>query len=662
MNTTVTSVRNIGLVAHVDAGKTTTTEQILYQTGKIRSIGRVDDGTAHTDWLSVERERGISVRSATTVCTWRDTIINVIDTPGHVDFASEVERSLSVLDGAVLILSAVEGVQAQTEVLWRALQAMNIPTVFFINKMDRIGAEPFQVVQEMKRILSPHAVPIQGLIINPTSGNYEQVHSVFDPVDLIKENLLLYDQVVEEATLHDDTLLAAYLEGQSLQKSEVKASLMKSVQACNVFPIVFGSALQGVGIAPLLDTLVEFLPSAQGNPEASLDGVVFKIERDKTMGKMAYVRLYDGTLKNRDSVVNSSQGIVEKVTQIRKMNAQSHEDVGILKAGDIAAISGFTSARIGDVLGKAASVRKPYPLAVPLLTVQVFPEIPAQFPEVVAAFRELVQEDPSLDMNYYNEEQEIHIKVMGTIALEVLKSILATRFSLVVHFDRPTVIYKETPKKAGYGFVAYTMPKPCWAILRFLIEPRERGSGLVYTSQVRTEDLLQSYQNEVQRRVPDVLAQGLFGWEVTDLKITLVEGQHHVWHTHPLDFVVATPMGIMDGLRNTGTQLLEPILSFSLAVPQEYGGRILSDLVMMRAVFDPPKVMRERLYVKGEIPFATSMDYNVQLGALTGGRGSLTTQFLTYRNCPESFEVHRPRRGVDPLDTAKFILHARKAL
>jgi ribosomal protection tetracycline resistance protein len=265
-------------------------------------------------------------------------------------------------------------------------------------------------------------------------------------------------------------------------------------------------------------------------------------------------------------------------------------------------------------------------------------------------------------MQWLQEERELHLKVMGSIQLEILTSQLKSRFDLQATFGPPSVIYKETPTVAGEGYIAYTMPKPCWAILRFRIEPGVPGSGLQFHTKVRAEDLLVRYQNEVERRVPEALQQGLLGWEVTDAIITLVEGQHHVWHTHPLDFAVATPMGLMDGLVNTGTTLLEPLLRFRITIPEELGGKILNDLVQMRASFDPPVTIKERMSIEGILPVATSLEYPIKLSSLTGGRGTMTTFYAGYQPCPPDVQVSRPRRGVNPLDQSKYILSVRKAL
>ncbi|MBM7566657.1 GTP-binding protein [Paenibacillus sacheonensis] len=655
-------LRNVGIFAHVDAGKTTTTEQMLYQSGHIRSLGSVDAGTAQTDWMDVERERGISVRAAVTRFAWKGTAINLVDTPGHVDFLSEVERSLRVMDGAVLIVSAVEGVQAQTEIIWQALRELNIPTIVYVNKMDRMGADALRVLEDLRRLLSPGVVPIaapigaeadfagsadlldgQSLADNPWADSYRQ-------------------HLLEAAAEQDETLLEAYLEGRPLDDRSIAEALVEGAHRSTLFPVMFGASNRGIGVKELLDAVLIYMPAPAGSESAPVAGVIFKMERDPVMGKIAYVRLYQGTIRNRDTVHNHTRDMQDKATQIRRVHGQKSEDIGVLAAGDIAAVYGLSRARIGDVLGTPEGVPGEKRLAVPLLTVQVQWSSEGDYPAVVAAFQELADEDPLLDLQWLQDERELHLKVMGPIQMEVLTSILLSRFKLAVTFGAPSVIYKETPAAAGEGFVAYLAPKPCWAILRFVIEPGERGSGLVYKSLVRGERLMESYQNEVARRVPEALQQGLRNWEVTDLSVTLVEGEHHVWHTHPLDFVIATPMGIMNGLANVGTKMLEPMLRFRMSVPEEYGGKVMNELVVMRGEFEAPVLRQERMELEGLLPVATTLDFPARLGAMTKGRGTLTTFFAGYRECPPDVEVSRRRRGVNPLEEAKYILSMRNAL
>ncbi|MBP3964936.1 GTP-binding protein [Paenibacillus lignilyticus] len=675
-------MRNVGIFAHVDAGKTTTTEQMLYQSGHIRALGSVDTGTTQTDWLDVERERGISVRAAVTRFAWKDTPINLVDTPGHVDFLSEVERSLRVMDGAVLIVSAVEGVQAQTEVIWQALRDLSIPTMIYVNKMDRVGADALAVLDQLQRLLSRQAVPVAApigaeaefagslpVLDERALGELVQGERGLDarvPVEQMLDEHPWAEpyrrMLVETVAEQDESLLEAYLEGQAVDDALLRRVLVEGVHRSTLFPVLFGASNRGLGVKELMDAVLAYLPAPGGSEEAPVSGVIFKMERDPVMGKIAYVRLFEGIIRNRDTVLNYSRDMQDKVTQIRRVTGQKTEDIGVLKAGDIAAVYGWSRARIGDVIGAPEGVPGEKRLAVPLLTVQVQWKNEAEYPAVVAAFQELADEDPLLDLQWLQDERELHLKVMGPIQMEVLTSILLSRFKLEVSFGAPSVIYKETPASVGEGYVAYLMPKPCWAILRFTIEPGERGSGIVYKSLVRNERLLESYQNEVARRVPEALQQGLRGWEVTDLRVTLIEGEHHVWHTHPLDFVIATPMGIMNGLANTGTKLLEPLLHFRLSVPEEYGGKLMNELVLMRGEFDAPIVRQERMELEGTLPVATTLDFPARLGSMTKGRGTLTTFFAGYRECPPDVDVSRQRRGVNPLDQAKYILAVRNAL
>ncbi|MEK0313519.1 translation factor GTPase family protein [Cohnella sp. 56] len=654
--------RNIGIFAHVDAGKTTTTEQMLYASGRIRAAGSVDEGTAQTDSMDVERARGISVRAAVTRLEWQGISVNLVDTPGHVDFLAEVERTLRVMDGAILIVSAAEGVQAQTEVVWQALREMNIPTLLYVNKMDRTGADPDAALAQIRRLLSPAAVPVQAPV-GAGDGFAGTTDLLADFGGGASACEAAYGTLLAEAAAdRDEALLARYLEEGNLPADALRDAIADGALRGELYPVLFGASARGIGVRELMDAMIGLLPAPAGDPAGEVSGVVFKLERDPAMGRIAYVRLYEGTIANRDMIPGGTEGTRDKITQIRKADGKRWDDVGVLAAGDIAAVCGWSRARIGDIVGSPDGVPGAQRLAVPLLTVQAFWRSEAEYPAVVAACQELADEDPTLALQWMQDERELHLKVMGPIQTEVLASVLQSRFGLEVSFGAPTVIYKETPAEVGEGYVAYLSPKPCWAILRFHIEPLPRGSGLVYASRVRGEHLLDSYQNEVARRVPEALRQGLRGWEVTDLKVTLVEGEHHVWHTHPLDFVIATPMGIMDGLARVGTRLLEPMLRFRLSVPEEFAGKLMNELMLMRAAFDTPALSGERMEIAGLLPVADSLDFPARLGSMTKGRGVLSASFAGYQEAPEGVQAERRRSGVNPLDQARYILAARSAL
>ena len=662
-------IRNVGIVAHVDAGKTTITEHFLYQAGVIRALGSVDKGTSQTDWLEVEKTRGISVRAATTALEWRKTRINLIDTPGHVDFSSEVERSLRVLDGAILVLSAVEGVQGQTEVLWQALKDLKIPTILFLNKIDRIGSDIERVLYEIRQSLTSKAVPVQTVqgqgsrnaVILDILGS-QGISPESNTAESAIQTKKYWEDLMEAVSEQDESLLVQYLDGKDISSRQLRDSFVKQVHRCLLYPVLYGSAIEGTGMKELLDGVIDFLPSPAGEEGGPLSGIVFRLERDRTMGRVAYVRLYSGTMKNRDNVFNRTKDMEEKVSQIRRVHIQKQVDTGILKAGDIAAVYGWDHAGIGDVLGSSEGIPKEYKLATPHLKVRVTSPADSDTVRLAEALQELAEEDPLLQLEWLKEEREMHIRIMGTIQLEVLSNLLSTRFGIRAAFGPPSVIYKETPSTTGEGFEAYTMPKPCWAVVKLRIEPGERGSGLIFRSIVGPNQILPRYQNHVQKCLPDALKQGLYGWEVTDLRVTLIDGEHHNIHTHPLDFFVATPMAVMNGLVHTGTTLLEPMLAFRISAPEDSGGRIMGDLVHMRSEFDAPVIRKGSFTVSGRVPVSTSLDYPVRLGSITGGHGIFTTHFDGYQPCPVELGATSPRRGVDPRDRAKYILYGRHAL
>lgn len=650
------TTRNVGILAHVDAGKTTLSEQMLYAGGALRSPGSVDTGTATTDRLDVERARGISVQTALASLQWKGTTVNLVDTPGHVDFSAEVERCLQTLDGAVLVISAVEGVQAQTEVLWEALRALSVPTMIFINKIDRMGSDPDRVLDEIRRTLTPLAVPLQA----PENAGTDSPSPGSAWPEAPSETL---DRAIFETLAEtDETLLERFLEDDMPSPAELETCLVRAVSGDGVVPVFFGAALDGLGIEALLDGLIRYIPPAGGNGEAPLSALVFKIIHDADLGRLSCVRIYEGEVRNRDLVVNTTRDAEEKVTRLRKVRGGKLEETDACGPGDLVLLSGLNASRAGDVLGCGEGIPRPVKLLEPLYRVQVVPGDPDRLPELMEALAILTEEDPFLDFRFNRDTQELQIRIVGLMQTQILESMLASRFNLNVSFEQPATIYRETPCGPVEGYVEYTLPKPCWAVMTFLIEPGERGSGVSYRSRVSTDDIHIKYQREVERTLPAALEQGLYGWEVTDLKITLVNGTDHEIHSRPSDFVIATPMGIMDGLAKAGTRLLEPVLAFSISAPEEVGSRILGDLVQMRAEIESPVISGGTFRVEGLIPAATSMEYPVLLGTRSGGRARMATRFHGYRDCPEDFRAETPRRGVNPLDRAKYILAARKAL
>ena len=635
------NIRNIGIFAHVDAGKTTLSEQLLMHSGAIRRAGSVDEGTAHTDNLPVEQRRGISVKATCVSMDWRGTLINLIDTPGHVDFSAEVERSLWALDAAVVVVCAVEGVQPHTETLFHALKEQSIPTLFFLNKTDREGADVPRVLAQIQRLLTPDAV-------------------------LMADG----DAVTEFVCAQDDELLERYLSGEEFAPEFIRSRLAALTRQAAACPVYSGSALRDEGVIPLLDAMVDFLPEP-ASAGGSLCGVVFASTQDRVLGRGVWVRLYAGSLENRapvtlpagvDPLTGEEKLVQRKITQIRRVDGS---DAGSLTAGEIGVIYGLGDVKVGQVLGEEALLPRrvePGRLRTPLITVQVIPEKPEDMQALRVACEALSAEDPLLQVRYAKALNELQLHVMGTIQLEIIQELLDTRFNMKVTFSKPAVIYKETIAKAASGFVAYTMPKPCWAIMRFEIEPAPRGSGVTFKSTVPVRDILLRYQHQVAQALPLALHQGRLGWQVTDVNITLVDGNHHQFHTHPLDFIVATPWGIQDGLQRGGSTLLEPILETRFLLPPDCVGRVMSDVALMRGEVTHTETDEDRVLMTALIPVATSVDYAATLASATSGRGSMSVKLHGYRDCPLELGATAARRSVDPLDTSKYILAARSAL
>ena len=631
--------RNIGIFAHVDAGKTTLSEQLLLRGGRLQKAGSVDHGTAYTDSLPVEKRRGISVRAMCTSFHWQDTEICLIDTPGHADFSMEIERSMWAMDGAVLVLSAVEGVQPQTEILFAAMQKRHMPVLFFLNKTDRENADVERTLAQIRRRLTG---------------------SVFMPGDA--------DSSLDLLCTLDDAWMEAFLSGRDLPASEVQDALASYARKGLAFPVLSGSALTGLGVDTLMDAMPVFLPPPASGPD--LSGIVFGVHRDRTLGRGCWVRLFGGELKNRDALqlpgkpdpLTFAPTVVEqKITQIRSLDGH---DMGTLHAGEIGVIYGLGPVRVGQVLGDESLLpgHEPGQLRQSILKMKVVPDREEDWKRLEGACQELALEDPLLDVEFIPELKEISLHLMGMIQTEILQEELLERFQLPVTFRDPTVIYKETVVQPGLGFVSYTMPKPCWAILQFYIRPGKRGSGVQYHSEVPVRKIQERYQHQVEQALPIALSQGRMGWEVTDVDITLVDGSDHQFHTHPLDFILATPMGIQDGLRNCGTCLLEPILRIRFLVPLECAGRVMSDIQIMRGQVLDSQSEDDRTEIVARVPAAECYRYMDELASLTGGRGSMSQTLDGYELCPPGKGSTTPRRGVDPLDTAKYILSIRNAI
>lgn len=472
------------------------------------------------------------------------------------------------------------------------------------------------------------------------------------------------ENIIEKLCESDDDMLYQYIEEgiSSFEKSRIKEKLVDQFCKGRLSVYASGSALHGIGIETLLTLIVDVCPRFCDRSGGRLSGVVFKIEHEKAAGRLAHVKLYGGELKNRDIVRNHSANIDEKVHLIRKNVGAKTSETGLLRAGDIGIVSGLSHARVGDILGDPRLVGRMVKMTAPLLKARIVPDDENNYAALVAAIGELQAEDPLLDATWIREKRELVVNITGLIQIEILQVIMNDRFGLRVQFEQPSVIYKETPSEAAEGFEAYTMPKPCWAVLKLWIEPMERGSGVDFVSKVNAEKILPAYQAQVRQALPEALRQGPMGWEVTDLRITLTDGEHHIYHTHPLDFVVATPMAVMNGLVNAKTTLLEPMYTYKLRAPEEAKGKIIGEMVSMRGSMNDSRIIKDVFYMEGNYPVASGLYFPARLAALTGGKAVLSLDFGGYAVCPPEFGRTTPYVGVSPLDRAKYILHVRKAL
>ncbi len=650
------NIINIGILAHVDAGKTTLTENMLYASGAIRNKGSVDAGTAITDQLELERRRGISIRTAPVSFRWKNSTINLIDTPGHADFVSEVERSLYIMDGAILVLSAVEGVQSHTYLLWQALKSMSIPTIVVINKIDRQGADFHKVVSQLIKELK--IAP--AILHNPI--NEGDSASSFTDLWGNEGDEELRTHTLESLAAVDDIFMERYLEGEAFSRKEILKNTTAQAQNNNVVPILAAVAKNNIGTTELLDAITDIIPTAKATlPDNDLAATVFKVEHDPVLGRLAHIRIFSGSITAKDLVYNHSQQSEMKVATIKKNHTNRYLDTGIVECGDMGILSGMFKIRPGDILGNPDGVQEKKPLQMPVLTIQIHAAEDADYGKLGAALEKIDAEDPNLGFKWYKEDQEMHVTLTGYMRMQVLKADLQNRFGVDIHYDSPTVIYKETPVSVANGFVEYTMPKPCWAVMGFKIAPGARGSGVAYSSEVGVNKIHRKYQNEVEHTIPKALKQGIKGWEVTDINITLTSGEDHEIHSRPGDFILATPMGIMDGLKNCGTKLLEPIYRYHIMAPEDTLGIIAGDINSMRGTIESPDFEDDTVRISGLIPVANSHDYGIRLSSLTKGKGIIRFEFSGYNECPDGEGKERPFKGVNPLDRSQWILHYRGA-
>ncbi len=646
----------IGILAHVDAGKTSLTECLLYESGATKDRGSVDQGSAITDGLAMEKDRGISIKTATVDFEWKGIHVNIVDTPGHIDFSAEVDRALSVLDVVVLVISAVEGVQAHTLNLWESIKERGIPAIIFINKIDRAGADPEEVFKELEKDLGASLFAL----------NYPHIinQKEFDIIDF--SNLIAYqssyiiEKSMENLAEVDESFFADYLEGNTSDLIDILSKSKLAIGRRELTPVLFGSAKMHIGIDGLLDEIIGGDRLGEAKSE-NLNARVFKVEYDLKLGRLAHVRVFSGSFETKDIILSSGTYNEVKINQIFQSRLGKLVQVKKLEAGDIGVITTSDIVLAGDVLGENVSNESFSAIIEPVLSVQAIAKEEKDYQKLGEALEILNIEDPQIDFRWYKDEREYHLKILGPIQTEVMKDSLARRFGVAADFLPPSVIYKETPRSTAEGFVRYWMPKPCWAIMTFLIEPGELGSGVTFNSKVRTSDISSKYQNEVERAIPWALRQGIKGWEVTDIKIILIEGSEHNVHSNPGDFLLATPMGVMRGIEEAGTDLLEPMYAFKIKAHSDLLGSIASDLIQMKGTIGIPIFDGEFFTLEGRVAVAKAMDYSIKFNATTSGKGRLKLKLDGYQKTVTTDEKIRPYRGVSPLDESLWILHNRGA-
>ncbi len=649
-------ILTIGVLAHVDAGKTSLTECLLYTAGATKNRGNVDKGSAITDALAMEKSRGISIKTATVDFVWQDTQVNIVDTPGHIDFSAEVDRALSVLDLVVLVVSAVEGIQAHTLNLWESIRERALPVLVFVNKIDRAGADLEQVFMDFEQDLGARLFALNygdnSLPENPQLIGFEKIQPYL-ATPIIEKSL-------ENLADLDESFLEDYLDGNIGDLALVLEKAKTQIQQQEMIPLLFGSAKMDLGIVALLENITTLFP-AQKSTSNLLSAKVFKVAYDPKLGRLIHVRLFGGLLKSKDVIWSQQLQKELKINQIFQRKLGKLEQVRQLASGEIGLLTTSDLVLAGEVLGKEKFADDFNAITQTVLSVQAVAEEDKDYQKLGEALELLNIEDPQLDFQWYKAEREFHLKILGPIQTEVLKDSLANRFGIATNFLSPKVIYKETPKQSAEGFVRYWMPKPCWAIMTFLIEPGTLGSGLEFVSKVRTSDISVKYQNEVKRALPWSLRQGIKGWEVTDLKITLVEGSEHTMHSNPGDFLLATPMGILRALSEADTDLLGPMYAFQIKANQEFLGAISSDLNQMNAQINAPIFADNFFTLTGRVAVEKAMDYGIRFNATTSGKGRLKLSLDGYEKTNTSAEKIRAYKGVSPLEEAQWILHNRGA-
>ena len=670
--------RNIGIMAHIDAGKTTTTERILFYTGVNHKIGEVHDGAATMDWMEQEQERGITITSAATTCHWKGYRVNIIDTPGHVDFTVEVERSLRVLDGSVAVFSAKDGVQTQSETVWRQADHYHVPRIAFINKMDTVGADFLRAVKTMEDRLHANALAMQlpigkqdtftGIIdllerkaevyLSDDGTQYEVREVPEDMKDLVEE---YRDKIIEKAAEGDDALMEKYLEGVEPSIEEVKASIRRQTLNCDLFPVFCGSAYKNKGIQMLLDAVLDYLPAPTDVPavkgtdpktgeeitressdEAPMAALAFKIMADPFVGKLAFFRVYSGIMKQGTYILNSTKGKKERVGRILQMHANNRKEIECAYSGDIAAAVGFKDVTTGDSLcdENHPIILEKMEFPEPVISVAVEPKTKADQEKMGTALQRLAEEDPTFKVHTDPETNQTIISGMGELHLDIIVDRMRREFKVECTVGKPQVAYRETIRKTveaegkfirqtgGHGQYGH-----CW--LRF--EPMEAGKGFEFANEVVGGVIPKEFINPIQAGVEAAMEDGVVaGYPMVDIKVTVYDGSYHDVDSSEMAFKVAGSMAFKEGAKKADAVLLEPYMSVEVDVPEEYMGDVIGGLNSRRGRIEGMESENGESRIKGFVPLSEMFGYATGLRSATQGRGTFTMTFDHYEEVPKA--------------------------
>jgi elongation factor G len=673
-------VRNIGIMAHIDAGKTTTTERILYYTGITHKLGEVHEGAATMDWMAQEQERGITITSAATTAFWRDYRINIIDTPGHVDFTVEVERSLRVLDGAVAVFDSVAGVQPQSETVWRQADKYKVPRIAFINKMDRTGANFFAAVQSMRDRLGANPVPLQipvgsednftGVVdlVEMQAVLYKddlgkEFETVEIPAELLEQAQEYHHQLIDVISHFDDEVLAAYIEDESSVTAEmIRRAVRAATLADEITPVLLGSAFKNKGVQLLLDAVVEYLPSPLdvppvhgtdpksggdeerlADPKAPFSALAFKVMSDPYVGKLTYFRVYSGTLKAGDRVLNTITGRTERVGRILQMHANHREEREEIMAGEIAAGVGLKATTTGDTLAadSAPIVLESMTFPDPVIAVAVEPKSKADQDKLSAGLARLAEEDPTFRVETDEETGQTLISGMGELHLEIIVDRLKREFNVDANVGRPQVAYRETVGKEALGirgkFVRQTGGSGQYGDAVINLYPQEPGAGYEFVDKIVGGKIPKEYIPAVDAGIKEAMGSGILaGYPVVDIKIELVEGSYHDVDSSERAFKIAGSMAFKEAMKRAKPRLLEPTMAVEVTTPEDYLGDVMGNLNSRRGRIESMSPLGNAQVVKASVPLSEMFGYATDLRSMTQGRADFTMQFDRYEEVPQS--------------------------